>query len=81
MPSSSTNRKPVALYARNVVQLLQSMGDLVTAVDKAADTGNSQSAAYRQGVLDSIEIVSQMWLAACLITSGQNRNLEAEVSE
>lgn len=81
MPSSSTNRKPVALYARNVVQLLQSMGDLVTAVDKAADTGNSQSAAYRQGVLDSIEIVSQMWLAACLITNGYNRNLETEVSE
>lgn len=80
--SSSTDRKPVALYVQNVVQMIQSMGDLVTAVDKAADTGNSQSAAYRQGVLDSIEIVSQMWLAACLITSGQNRiKAEAEVSE
>ena len=67
------------LHAKNVQQIKRSMEDLVSTVDEAAETGNSQSIAYRQGVLDAMEIVDQMWVAACLVIGGRNRNIEVEV--
>ena len=55
------------------------MEAIVEQVEPACDTGNSQSIAYRQGVLDSLEIVRQMWIAACLVIGGRNRNIDVEV--
>lgn len=55
------------------------MEAIVEQVEPACDTGNSQSIAYRQGVLDSLEIVRQMWIAACLVIGGRNRSIDVEV--
>lgn len=73
------DRDRVALHAKNVQQMVEAMEDLVDQVEPAAATGNSQSIAYRQGVLDSLEIVRQMWLAACLVIGGRNRLMALEL--
>ena len=77
--SLNNGKEPVVLHAPHVERILTSMEDLIDTVDEAAETGNSQSIAYRQGVLDSIEIVNHMWIAACLVIGGRNRNIAVEV--
>ena len=67
------------LHAANVQQIVDQLEGIVEQVEPACDTGNSQSIAYRQGVLDSLEIVRQMWIAACLVIGGRNRNIGVEV--
>ena len=67
------------LHAANVQQIVDQLEGIVEQVEPACDTGNSQSIAYRQGVLDSLEIVRQMWIAACMVIGGRNRNIDVEV--
>lgn len=75
----SKEREPVVLHAANVQQIVDQLEGIVEQVEPACKTGNSQSIAYRQGVLDSLEIVRQMWIAACLVIGGRNRNIDVEV--
>ena len=69
----------MVLHAANVQQIVDQLEGIVEQVEPACKTGNSQSIAYRQGVLDSLEIVRQMWTAACLVIGGRNRNIDVEV--
>lgn len=77
--SRNNEREPVVLHAANVQQIVDQLEGIVEQVEPACKTGNSQSLAYRQGVLDSLEIVRQMWTAACLVIGGRNRNIDVEV--
>lgn len=76
---SRIGREPVVLHASNVQQIVDTLEAIVEQVKPACDTGNSQSIAYRQGVLDSLEVVRQMWIAACLVIGGRNNYIDVEV--
>ena len=67
------------LHASNVQQIVDTLEAIVEQVEPACETGNSQSIAYRQGVLDSLEVVRQMWIAACLVIGGRNNHIDVEV--